>query len=162
MLASVKEVCCTVWNATHAGESVTATCWNEEQSLVARAAYDTPFLVALTARRQLSALQVPLPKRLWGSPSGRANAKQAKKGTAIAKILFIFESYEGKGSCQVSQSFRMIFMCHKTTSLLAAKYPGTSHTNDHCLYVEIYRSLASPLVRKSMIGSCVERTCSVS
>jgi hypothetical protein len=82
---------------------VTAVLWNEEQSLVARAAYEAPFLVALTARRQLSALQVPLPKRLVGSPPGRASAEQARKEIEIAKIWFIFESDGGRKSCQMSQ-----------------------------------------------------------
>jgi len=136
---------------------VTAARWNEEQSLVARAAYEAPFLVALTARRQLSAAQVPLPKRLLGSPSGRASTEQAKKGTAMARILFIFESDQGRGNCQVSQGLSGDLYMPEHYKLAR----GIPRASKHCLNAETRGASADHLESEFMAGSCVERTSGV-
>lgn len=61
--------------STHTGQGVTVFRMNEEQSALADAANGFA-LVALTARRQLSALQAPFLQRLPGA----ARAEAAKKG----------------------------------------------------------------------------------
>lgn len=65
----------TRFNLTHTGQGVTVFRMNEEQSALADEAYGFA-LVALTARKQLSALQAPFLQR----DPGAARAEAAKKG----------------------------------------------------------------------------------
>jgi hypothetical protein len=62
---------------------------NAEQSEVAVAGNEGPLLVPSTARKQLSALHLPLRKMCSGVPSGAATTEPAKMERVKARVAYI-------------------------------------------------------------------------